>query len=81
MWLSIHVATYSFPIFCLFGYKFAAINGLAHWIVDFVTSKMTSRLYRAGKNHYFFVVIGADQAIHLSMLVATSYLAIPVWGA
>jgi len=79
-WLSIHVAWYTLPFILVFGFKFAIVNAIAHWAVDFVTSKVTSRLFKAGKNHYFFVAIGFDQAVHLSILVATAYLAVPIWS-
>ena len=66
-WLSIHIVTYTLPLF-LFGWQFALLNGIAHFCVDFVTSKITKRLWEAKEVHYFFVVIGLDQAIHMSFL-------------
>lgn len=69
-WLTIHVLVYSAPLL-IFGWKFAAINGLAHWCTDAVTSKMTSKLWAKGDVHNFFVVIGADQAIHMMTLFYT----------
>lgn len=50
---------------------FALINGVAHFGIDFVTSKMTSALYAEGKTHQFFVVIGFDQFLHTALAVAT----------
>lgn len=49
-------------------------NGVAHFMVDYVTSKITHRLYTAGNNHEFFVVVGADQYIHMVILVLTFVL-------
>jgi len=48
-----------------------AINGALHWITDWCSSRATSYLWQKGDRHNFFVVIGADQAIHLSTMVVT----------
>lgn len=44
----------------LFGY----LLGLIHFPVDYITSRINAKLYKAGKNHEFFVSIGFDQLIH-----------------
>lgn len=49
----------------------ALINGVAHIGIDAVTSRMTGRLYAKGDMHNFFVVIGFDQFLHVSLAVAT----------
>ena len=69
--LSYHVAIYSTVLLIMFGWPYAVVNGIAHWIVDFISSKVTSRLYAANENHWFFVVIGLDQAIHVTVLLLT----------
>ena len=69
-WLSLHVLVYTL-VFSLFGFQFALINGAAHWITDFITSRITARLWVAGNRHWFFVVIGIDQALHLTTLILT----------
>ena len=68
--LLLHVTIYSLP-FLWFGWLFAFVNGAAHFITDYFTSRATSRLHKAGKNHWFFVVVGFDQAIHLTTLFVT----------
>lgn len=70
-WLSVHVATYSVPFLLIFGWKYAIINGILHWIVDFFTSKATAYLWKKEERHWFFVVIGFDQALHLTCLLMT----------
>lgn len=50
---------------------FAAVNGLSHYWVDFVTSRITSKLWREEKVHNFFVVIGFDQFLHMTIAVST----------
>lgn len=69
-WLSIHVLAYSAP-FVVFGPLFALINGIAHFITDYITSRVTSSLWKQEKRHWFFVVIGLDQAIHMTTLFLT----------
>lgn len=50
---------------------FVAINGVAHFLIDYITSRMTSKLWAKGQVHNFFVVIGFDQALHLATLIYT----------
>lgn len=49
----------------------AVTNGAGHFVVDAVTSRITSALFKAGRIHDFFVVIGLDQMIHMMCLVGT----------
>jgi hypothetical protein len=78
-WLSIHALVYGIP-FLLYisiafgwlpGIVYALINSVMHWIVDAITSRITSYLWQKEKRHWFFVVIGLDQAIHMTCLVLT----------
>ena len=74
--LSEHVLVYSMP-FILMGfiipisYLFLILNFIGHWCTDYVTSRITSKLWKEGKVHWFFVVIGADQLIHALTLIWT----------
>ena len=70
-----HIGVYTLVMFFPFGWKFALVNGLCHLVVDFFTSKVTSKLWAAGKVRPFFIVIGLDQCIHALCLVGTAYLA------
>lgn len=70
-WLGYHVAVYTA---CLlpFGWKLALANGAAHFCTDWVTSRWTSRLWKKGDRHNFFVVIGMDQALHMTVLLLSA---------
>lgn len=67
-WLLLHVGVYSLPFFW-FGVKFVLVQAAAHFTTDWVTSRATSWLWKREERHWFFVVIGLDQAIHLTCLM------------
>lgn len=72
--LSYHVWIYS-VMFLPFGWKMFAVNFVTHWIIDYFSSRATSKLWAKGDVHNFFVVIGLDQALHLTTLIlAAVYL-------
>lgn len=70
-WLNIHVAVYTAPFILLFGFEFGIVTFISHLITDFFSSRLASHLYQAGHRHWFFVVIGADQALHMTTLLLT----------
>ena len=83
MALSLHVAVYTLalgpfvvwvlpPDFMLI-WGYLAINGAAHFVTDAVTSRITTRLWKAGRTHNFFAVVGFDQFIHHATLLGTLY--------
>jgi hypothetical protein len=67
-WLGIHCLVYTIPFAVVIGLKFAVLNGILHFCVDWFTSRATTYLWKKEKRHEFFVVIGMDQAIHMSCL-------------
>lgn len=82
--LSLHVGTYTAVLFlssCLIFYHesfywltdFALVNGALHFCTDFVTSRISSKLWAKGEWHNFFVVIGLDQLIHQVTLGMTMW--------
>ncbi|MBL7910566.1 MAG: DUF3307 domain-containing protein [Bacteroidia bacterium] len=84
-WLSIHVLTYSLVSLITFLFLFInygelsfalcwwIINVLLHFIVDFFTSKITSRFWEEKNMRFFFVMIGFDQLIHNMCLISTFF--------
>lgn len=65
-----HVALYGF-CFLWAGVAFAVVNALLHFVTDWCTSRATKKLWISEQRHWFFVVIGLDQAIHMSCLFLT----------
>jgi len=77
-WLWLHVTAYSlffWPFGIVLGFwgvvLFVMVNFVAHFATDYVTSRMTSKYWKAERRHAFFVTIGVDQAIHITTLVVT----------
>lgn len=80
-----HIAMYTFILLCfsLFAFNnkmdawyFAIFNGVLHYGVDFITSKLSSYMYRNNKmgtnaipNINFWTVIGFDQLLHTVILI------------
>jgi len=68
--LGLHVVCYSIP-FLLFGLKFAIVTGILHFIIDYITSRITKKLWEKKQVHNFFVVVGFDQFLHVVSLLLT----------
>lgn len=65
-----HASIYTIP-FLLFGIKYAVINGVLHFVIDYFSSAMTSSFYKRDKMRHFWLTIGCDQAIHMTCLILT----------
>lgn len=80
IWLANHVTIYQVTLFIgllpafkwftpLSIFNFVLYNGGAHFFIDAVTSRITSKLWAKGQTHNFFVVIGLDQLLHTCILI------------
>lgn len=47
-------------------------NGMLHLGIDFVTSRINSKLWANGNMHNFFVAVGFDQFLHYACLFGTA---------
>ncbi len=85
--LSAHVFTYSviwyLPTLVLacctwnpYLLLFPIITFICHWITDYFTSRLNTKLWKEGKVHWFFVSIGFDQVLHYIQLFLTYKLLI-----
>ena len=71
--LTVHISVYTLG-FVVFGWEFALLNGLLHWITDFISSKLSFKAWHNEKRHLFFVILGADQLVHTLCLLYTAQL-------
>lgn len=74
--LVIFMAAMQFKVAGAGVFAYCVTNGLAHFVTDYITSRITKRLWAEKRVHDFFVVIGFDQAVHITTLVAT----LPILG-
>lgn len=76
-WLSLHVGVYSLVwlvVGLLFYHPyivlvFALITFACHFITDYYTSRINSKLWEQKKVHWFFVSVGFDQFLHYAQLI------------
>ena len=87
--LFVHIVVYSFilliPSFFIFkspelAWYFAILNGVLHYCVDYITSRLSSYMYKTnqmGTNFLpsisFWSIIGFDQFLHSLMLLFTLF--------
>ena len=82
IWLGKHILAYMGILFIFTVYAgwylpkiltflFVLTNGAVHFVIDYFTSRQTSKLWAKGEVHNFFVVVGFDQAHHMITLIYT----------
>lgn len=83
-WLTIHAGIYTIvsllgltPLFVLNMLSWASFSHfivivfITHWITDYFTSRLNSKLWTDKKVHQFFTSIGFDQFLHFTQLLLT----------
>lgn len=53
--------------------SFGIVTFVAHFLTDYITSRVNAQLWKEDKRHEFFVSIGLDQWLHLVQLLFTFY--------
>ena len=53
--------------------SWAVLNGVIHFGVDYVTSRINTYLWNKGRVHDFFVMVGFDQLIHYACLFGSLF--------
>lgn len=51
------------------GISISIVNGIVHYLIDYITSKINRHFWNSSQFRNFFMMIGLDQFLHLSVLV------------
>jgi len=81
LWLAYHVSVYILPFSLLYfifnniiaTLLFMLINAVAHFLTDYVSSRIAKEFWIQKDMHNFFLVVGADQLAHHIMLILSFY--------
>ena len=65
-----HCVAYMIPFFII-SWQFALINGILHFPIDYISSRLTTYYYKKENELMFFNIIGIDQAVHFTILFLT----------
>lgn len=57
-----------------YAWGLSAFNVSAHLGIDAISCQLTSYLYTRGRRHWFFVVIGLDQFLHIYILLSSGFI-------
>ena len=67
-WLSLHCFVYG-VCFLPWGWQVSLVLMGTHFVIDAVTSRLNAYFWKREERRYFFLTIGADQMLHLFLLV------------
>ena len=67
-WMVGHCFVYSLFFIYFGGIYVAMIIGITHFLVDYFAAKLTQFCWDNGHRHGLHVALGADQALHLTIL-------------
>jgi hypothetical protein len=87
LWLLAHVSSFTLAlgilvsVYNIFANAFTwgnlvlliLLNGLTHFIIDYISSKITAYYYKNNKLKQFIRVIGGDQTLHVTIIVLLTY--------
>lgn len=71
--LGLHVLVYSI-FFIWLGVIFTIVNLLLHYAIDYFSSRAMKKAWIEEKRNKFFILLGFDQALHMTCLIGTYYL-------
>lgn len=66
--LGMHSLTYTLP-FLFIGWEFALFNGVCHFVIDGISSRINKYWWNKNNSHNFFIGVGFDQFLHTSSLL------------
>lgn len=69
-----YMGPYNFIGSIFMGIIFSLITFGCHWVTDYYTSRLNSKLWAKGDVHNFFVSVGFDQVLHYAQLFTTYYI-------
>ena len=67
-WLIFHCCIYAL-CFSFYGAFFVVVAGVSHFMIDWITSKINVWLWLREERHWFFCMVGFDQALHITVLL------------
>lgn len=63
-----HILVYTISLCLVLPIGLAVANGVVHFLVDFISSRLGGLAYKKGNLYLFWAVIGLDQLLHVLCL-------------
>jgi hypothetical protein len=80
---SIAMACTVFPLFCWFSnapltttFIFFGLMFISHFGIDYITARANKKLWLNNQRHWFFVMVGFDQFLHIATIIWFYFLVI-----